>query len=233
MSHAFDVRVTEFAEFREVPGVWSPERFEALLEDLDYGGTSGIDPNELREMCLLSLSMLPPDEAAEVVLRHQFGSRLRDGQIRNHSHEMLDEKLWEEHADMDLHEDFFHAGSLLFAAHPDDFPTPDAVRIRLRVEACTRAAREQLAEGVHESWVIRLMADGMDEHCVLHRLFEDELAGKRFSSPADVIWIMEAIPIDEQSMWIDVVSSGYWLDPLREAHPFESSAKPDRAAKVA
>ena len=177
MQTEFRVTVRSFSNLLETEGARTTEHYAALLDAMDYGDRSGLNDDELREMCIMSLQDLEPTEAAYVVLKHDMGDVLRDGQARNLASEMLDEKLWEEYADSSLHERMFNAGSLLYEAFPRSFPKPDAVQVELEVVAANQAARELLVPSPNESFLVRLLADGMEGNAVLHRLYGKELKG--------------------------------------------------------
>jgi len=53
---------------------------------MEFGDQSELSPDDLREMCLMSLQDLEPDEAAYLLLKHVIGDGLRDGQLRQMSH---------------------------------------------------------------------------------------------------------------------------------------------------
>ncbi len=227
MTSRFGVEVLSFSNILEIDGARTEKDFAVLLEAMEYGDQSGLNGAELREMCLLSLQGLKPVDAAYLVLKHDMGDVLRDGQIRNLASEMLDEKLWEEYANSSLHERLFNTGSLLYAAFPQSFPEPDAVRVVLQVKTVSTAATALLIPAPHESLLVRLLADGMDGHAALHRLFGDELGGKSFPTADEIVWIVRAEPIDEVTAKLEVISSGYWLDALNRTDFYESSAYAD------
>ncbi len=234
MKTEFDVTISEIDVLSEIADVWQPQHFTAMLDDMDYGETSGMSPAELREMCLLSLQDLEPADAAAVVLRCRFGDRLREGQVRNCSHEMLDEKHWEQYAEMSFHEDFFHVGSLLYEAFPREFPTPDAAHVCLEVKARDKTGKELLQAGVDEAFVVRLLADGMSDDAVLHRLFEDQIAGGPFPEAESIIWSFQQERVEDSTLTLNVLSSGYWLDSLLHVENFVShSPQRGSAEKVA
>ena len=166
MKTEFDVRIVTIDVLEKLSESWQDSHFSEMLLKMDYGDTSEMSSAELREMTLMSLQERDPAEAAEVVLKCRFGDRLRDGQIKNCSHEMLDEKLWEHYAEMSLHADFFHAGSLLFEAFPREFPTPDAVRIQLEVQARNAAGIEILSHPVAEPFVVLLARPAERRGCL-------------------------------------------------------------------
>lgn len=227
MNNLFRVRVLGFSNIREIEGARSADDFAALLDAMEYGDQSGMSDDERREMCLLSLQDLEPAEAAYLVLKHDMSDVLRDGQMRNIAGEMLDEKLWEEYANPTLHERLFNVGSLLHAAFPRAFPEPDAVRAVLEVTAANPSARALLMPAPNESFLVRLLADGMDASSVLHRLYGEQLVGKSFPNADEIVWIVRTQAAGDDTMRIEVISSGYWLDALNGTKSYESSAYAD------
>jgi len=219
------VRIVDFSTLREIEGARSGDDFAALLDAMEFGDTAGMSADELREMCVMSLQDRRPEEAAELILKHDLGDRLRDGQIRNIASEMLDDKMWEEYSDMSLHERLFNVGSLLYEAFPRAFPEPDVVRVRLEVVAVNEAGRAELTRASRESFLVRLLADGMDAGSVLHRLFDEQLAGRPFPEAETIVWTARIDPVDERTAKVDVISSGYWLDALGGVESYESSAR--------
>ncbi len=227
MGNRFTVSVLEFEELREIPGVRTPENLGSLLDAMEFGERSGLGAGDLREMCLMSLQDRGARDAAATVLTHDLSDRLTTGQISNMAGDMLDEKLWEHYADMSLHERLFHVGSLLWSALPDSFPEPDAVRVRLEIRAGNDAAAEVLEQPLHESLLVRLLADGMSDRSVLHRLFDAQLAGRSFPEADSVVWIVDAAIVDARTQVVSVTSSGQWLDALRDARTYGSAAYAD------
>jgi hypothetical protein len=227
MKPNFSVRVSNFTLLDEISGSWQIADYQSLLTELDYGDVSEIESGELRDMCLMSLQDLGPEGAAAVLLRYRLGDQLSKGQIDNISHEMLDEKMWEEYVNESLHEQMFVIGSFLYAAFPNIFPEPDAVQVHLEVIAENAAAREELRQSNDETFVVRLLADGMDTTSTLRRLFETELAGGSFAKADTLIWIVQTESVDERTTNISVISSGYWLDALRETKTYTSHAFAD------
>lgn len=227
MTTRFRVRVLSFSNILEIEGARPVSDYAALLEAMEYGDIAGLRDDDIRDMCILSLQDMEPEEAAYLVLRNDLPDVLRDGQMRNMATEMLDEKLWEEYADSSLHERLFTVGSLLFKAFPRSFPEPDAVRATLEVTALNASAKELLTPSPDESFLVRLLADGMDSHAVLHRLYGDELKGNAFPDADQVVWIVRTDSVADDVMTIEVISSGYWLDALNETDSYESNAYAD------
>lgn len=227
MKTEFRVRVLSFSNIMEIEGARTVDHYAALLDAMDYGDQSGLSDDDKREMCLLALQGLEPEEAAYQVLKHDMGDVLRDGQMRNIAGEMQEEKLWEEYSNSALHERLFTVGGLLYAAFPNLFPKPDAVRVELEVTAVNAAAKVLLTPAPDETFVVRLLADGMEPDAVLHRLYGDQLAGTSFPEAAEVVWIVRAVPAGDNVMTIEIISSGYWLDPLDGTRSYDSTAYAD------
>ncbi len=227
MTNNFHVQLLDFSNLREIEGAWTSDDFAALLDAMEYGDQSGMGGDELREMCLMSLQDLEPEDAAYLVLKHDMGDVLREGQLRNMANEMLDEKLWEEYVDPAFHERLFNVGSLLYAAFPRTFPEPDAVCVKLEVTSADAASGTLLTASPNESFLVRLLGDGMDAHAVLHRLYGEQLTGSSFPNADEVVWIVRTEAIGEDVMNIEVISSGYWLDALDRTRSYESTAYAD------
>lgn len=69
---------------------------------MEYGDQTGMTEDEKREICITPLQDMEPVDAACLILKHNMADVLRDSQIRNIGHEMLEEKLWEEYSDSSL-----------------------------------------------------------------------------------------------------------------------------------
>ncbi len=227
MKPKFALVVEEFRVIREIEGSWTSDDFKKLLELMEFEQAAETSDEDLREFCLMSLQDLKPRDAARLVLGHRLGDSLNAGQIENVSHEMLDEKLWEEFADVALHERMFHVGSLLHQVSPGSFPVPDAVCVQLVVTAENGPARELLAGSINESLVVRLIADGMDDSSTLRRMFGEQLSGNAFPEADKIIWTIAVTTESADVRRIEIVSSGLWLDALRDTRSFDSAAHAD------
>ena len=227
MKHKFHVELSGFSILEEIPGTWTTKEYSDLLSIMEYGSTDGMDEDELKEMCLLSLQDFEPEEAAAIVLEYCLGNQLSAGQIQNLSVEMLDEKLWEEHADMALHERLFIVSSIMYSAFPNAFPEPDAVKASFSVSATDDSGRHVLLNSMTESFLIRLLASGMDEDTALNRLFEEQLAGNTFPEAEFIIWITNSESSANDTFRVEVISSGTWLDALRDTKSFSAVAWSD------
>ncbi len=223
----FRLEVLGFSILEEIEGSWTEADFQRLSARLELDDLSGLSAAEQRELCVLALGDLEPAAAAELLLQQRLGDALTQGQLRNASQEMLDEKLWEEYADMPLHERFFHVGSLLYQAFPRAVPTPDAVEVRVQVTAADAAGLRLLSAPLHESLLVRLLADGMPDSAPLNRVFGDSVRGQPFPEAESIVWIFSSGPLEGTTQEFKLIGSGYWFDALRETKSYGSSARPD------
>ncbi|RAJ10213.1 hypothetical protein [Arenibacter echinorum] len=217
----YKINLKKFETIRELPNAWGSENYMELLGIMEFGDTANIPNSELKEMCMLSLTDFEPPEAAEIVLGYLFKEVLSSSQIANLSHEMLHEKMWEEYADLSLHEQFFNAGQLLFQAFNGKFPQPEALRFKVEIED---AKKEDMSvfKSNFEASLIRLLAAGMPKNTLLNRLFSEQLEGQDFPDAKDIIWQYNSETISDKLMGIEVISSVYWFHDLKFTDPFEA-----------
>lgn len=212
----------------ELPGAWTPPDFVRLLSQLDYEGAESLPAEELKDMASLALSDVKPEEAVETLLELRLGERLTKGQRRNLSEEMKDERLWEEYAEINCHEELFNVACMLYWTFPQLFPEPDVTRIRLKTTAMDAASEANL-RAPSSSFIARLLNDGMNERNTIYRLFDEQMASRRFPEAEDVIWTFEATVYEatERSVELTIHTSWQWVDELKGVDRFESTARSD------
>ena len=215
MKPIFDVSILTIQEIHSLPDAWSHADYQNILERADFDDWSELDPSELKEYTLLTLQDLEPDEAAELVLKHKFQDRLKDGQIQNMAHEMMEEKLWEEYSDIRFHKELYHCSVLMRAVFPRQFPETDAMKCQLAVSAQHQSGKE-LIHHLDKPFLARLIAHGMDDHAVINRLFDEQIAGASFAEAESIIWDF-ASDVAEDKATVTIYSSTYWLHDLNEA----------------
>ena len=212
------VKVLGFKELSALEDDWTSADFTALLEKLDMDGGAALTAEEAREMCLLALSDLEPEDAAAALMSYKLGDKLTEGQIRNYSNECQFEKLWEQSSEMELHQPMFAVASLLAQINDQQFPTPDALRVKLQVE-CSGDEAPEFESPIDPAFVLRLLSAGMDDGAILKRLFHEQLEAGRFSEAASLVWDVTSTR-NATGVEVTVTSSGYWLDGLRETEGF-------------
>jgi hypothetical protein len=226
MTPLFKVELLKFSTITELSNAWNESTYKELLEIMDYGDTSDISLNDLKETCLILLSENEPEEAAEIILKYIFKHRLTAGQISNLSNEMQDEKMWEEYADLSFHEDFFNATQLLYETYNGKFPHPEAVQFKIKLFAKNN---EDLLifNSNAEATLIRLLVKGMPENTLINRLYKEEIAGNEFKEAKDIIWQLEKEEIDVNSLVFTITSSLYWFKDFKYVEDFEAATHID------
>lgn len=218
----FTVKRLSFQHLAALPNAWQPADYLALLTALDYDSPEAIAPAELREMTQLALTDLEPAEAAKVVLTYLFAEDLTNGQLDQLAHQLQTEKLWEENPNFALHQGFFNATQLLYEAYNGKFPHPQAVEFTVQLTADDPAGLAALG---HEpaAALLRLLAPGLSDRALLHRLFGDQLAGGEFPEAAAILWQLTPSEQSETSVVYDIISSDYWLEEFKFADTYEAT----------
>ena len=227
MKTSFKVEKLNFNSIQELPNSWNNQNYSDLLDLMDSGDSSELAPEELKEFCLMSLADNEPEDAAKIVLEYVFKSRLSKGQIDNLSNEMLDEKMWEEYADMSMHEDFFNVNQLLYQAYNGKFPNPKAVMFDVKV---TTNSEKDLSvfNNSPEASLIRLLVRGLSENTLIYRLFEEQVEGFEFKDAKDIIWQLTIEKKDEKVLVFNIISSSYWFHDFKHVNTFEGTTHADK-----
>ncbi|QHI39127.1 hypothetical protein IMCC3317_45280 [Kordia antarctica] len=231
MKTLYTVNISKFSTIEELPNAWTDRNYIELLEEMDYGDSSTIDPAELREMCMMAITDNEPNEAAKILLDYIFKDELNDGQKENLSHEMIDEKLWEQYAELSMHEAFFNVGQLLYQSYNGKFPHPEAVRFQASIEAKNSHDLE-IFEDQDEATILRLLTKGMPENTLINRLFKDEIEGEEFSEAKNIIWQLKKMGAEGNSLTFEIISSLYWFHDLKYIESFEGTTHPDEDEPV-
>lgn len=221
MKASFTVEILDYKVLKELPNAWEQENYLELLEALDFEDTSGIAPYELKEMCMMALTDNEPEKAARIVIDYVFKDRLKSGQKDNLSNEITKEKIWEEYADLSMHEDFFNVTQLLYEAFNGKFPHPQAVSFQVQVTAKKESDLDLFEENI-EATLLRLLVKGMPENTLINRLFKDDITGTHFSEAKDIIWQLKKQEPKGNSVVFEVISSTYWFHDLKFVKTFNS-----------
>jgi hypothetical protein len=224
MKIKYHVSCPEFKTIKELQGFWTNQKYKDILDLLDFPDVESIEQNELKDMCYMALTDNEPEESAKIVLEYIFKDKLNDGQISNLSHEIVSEKLWEEYADLSLHEDFYNVTQLLYDAYNGKFPNPNAVRFTVNVKANKAEDLDVFSKDLEAS-LIRLLAQGMPENTLLKRLFEDQLNGEDFIDAKDIIWQYTQTKNDNE-ITFTLLSSTYWFLDFKYVDSFEAELSP-------
>lgn len=226
MKKTFNVTRVSFKSIAELPGYWTETKYLDLLELMDFDNPTALDKSEIKDMCLMSLTDNEPEDAAKIVLNYVFGTILNKGQIDNLSNEMLEEKLWEEYADLSLHEEFFAVHQLLYDAFEGTFPYAEAVAFQIKIEETSKNGLA-IFDTYPESTLVRLLVGGLPNNNVIHRLFDDKIDGDTFAEARDIIWQLKMSKNEQNELIADIISSHYWFKDLKFVDGFEAETHAD------
>ena len=221
MKTVFGIKLLEYKTIQELPDAWCIDDYKALLDALDYGDVSDIPEQDLKEMCFMYLSENEPEDAASIVLNYVFEDRLNSGQKENLSHEMLDEKMWEEYADIAMHEEFFNVHEFLYKAYNGKFPHPEALSFQIEVSAKNNQALSIFEKNL-EATLLRILVQGMPENTLISRLYDEQLEAGAFDEAEDIIWQLSKQIIDSNCLVFSIISSSYWFKDLKFVEDFEA-----------
>jgi len=224
----YKVHVLELEDIHEMPGGWTNEKYLELLKFLEADNPEAIPKNELRDMAAMALIDFEPEEAAEKVLEFRFGDDFNAGQRENIAVDARRIALWERYPDVKFHEEMFNVGYILNLAFPMKFRQPGVARIKLEVKALNHDSAEALKDP-DSAFVARMLANGMDNHNTIYRLYQENVEGEEFSDAEDIIWRYDANSYneEEQTNTIVIYTSWNWVDELKGVEEFESAAYND------
>ena len=217
----YRVGVDEFEELAELEQSWMPADYVSILASLDIADAENIDATELKDMTLFALQDLNPPDAAAVLLKYKVGTKLSAGQIRNYSIESQHERLWEQSADLSLHQDMFAVASMLNSVNAMAFPVPDALRVTFTVQCDDVSKLAIFNSDMDRAILLRMISAGMNESAILNRLFGDQIATGKVADADSIVWQIAIEQSDPATLKIRITSSAYWLRALRETESFE------------
>lgn len=221
MKTGFKIERLKSKTLHVLDNAWTLQNYKELLDLMEYGDTDSLQADDAKDLCLMSLSDYEPEDACSLVLSYVLGEKLNEGQINNLSHEMQEEKMWEEYADISLHESFFNVGQLLYQAYNGKFPHPESVYFQLKITA-NKAFDLQLFDTEIEEAIVRLLAQGMPANSKINRLYPEELKGADFPEAKDIIWQYKKSATEGNWLTFDIISSLYWFEELKYIESFEA-----------
>jgi hypothetical protein len=226
MQAKFTVQIDSFQKISKIPNAWSDEDYRALLSIMDFDDdVEKMDAAELREMCIMSLNDLEPAEAAKAVLTHLF-PELSKGKVDQISHDMLDDRSWEEYPDCLFHERFFSAYALLREAFNGTFAKPTGVEFAITVTAEHVEDMAIFDESLHSS-IVRLLASGQGDDALINRLYEDQIKGTQFPEAPGLVWQLKQIADAGLTRQFSLVSSYFWMENFEQMDGFQAVSHAD------
>lgn len=230
MSKLFQVSVLEMKKIYDLPGTWTEADYHGLLTQLEIDDVDDIAGEDLLDILLMALQDLEPEEAGDQVLAYKLRQSVTPGSRQNIVQDLLEgQRPWEETSDIRLHGRIFAASLLLYKALPKLFPRPDMMQVKLRLQGLKPEAKDLLGEAPEAAFVTRILADGMDEHSILERLFAEQLAAHSFPEAEGIVWLAEFSEAADDGLAavLTVYSSQHWLHDIEDVDEFESNAYND------
>jgi hypothetical protein len=160
---------------------------------------------------------------------------LSSGVRQNLVDDLEDDRPWEQFASVYKQAGIFEAMVLLQQVFPQRYGIPDAVRLRLSVQATDAEAAACLRNGPSAPFILRLLASGMPDDAVLKRLYLSELQSDAFADAGAILWMIHRVNAGDvsepASLACDVYSSWQWLAPLEHSIAWEGVGWPDGRLK--
>ncbi|MBN2864848.1 MAG: hypothetical protein JXK16_02460 [Thiotrichales bacterium] len=230
MRTKFDVDVLSFKKIKVLEGAWTTDDYQKMLEIMEMeDGVEQMNPSEIKEMCLMSLSDNEPHDAANVVLTHLFSNTLSAGKIEQLSHQMPDDRMWEQYSDIMAHEKLFNAYALLREAFNGTFTQPNGVKFTVKLHA-QHAESFNVFDDFAEAPLVRVLACGLPESAILNRLYEDPLVGDEFPEAEGVLWQLNKLEQTKNDATYEIISSAFWFGALEDVTEFKAETHADKIA---
>lgn len=227
----FHVEVLALKKVYDLPDSWCDDDYRSLLNQLEIEDIDELSGSDLLDILIMGLQDMEPEEAADLVLAHKLPARVTPGTRRNIIDDFMEQRRpWEEASDIRLHARIFSAGVLLSKTFPPIYGKPDVMKLTLQLKPMKPEALKLLQAPLEPAFITRLLADGMDEHSILERLFDEQLAAHAFPEAEGIIWLTEygnpPKSIGDQTL-LTLYSSVHWLEHMESTTEFESSAYND------
>ena len=198
----FTIRLNKIKSIDKIEEAWTIEDYINLLELFEYSDAKSIPETDLFDMLAMAMSDFEPEEAAEIVLKYKLGDKLKSGQIKNLSQEMLEDKVAEEYPDIAFHYPLFNINQLLHDCYNGKFPRTLAsvIEIKLFFKGEIDVTKEI---------IIRSLSDLLSEKSLLKRLFNEQLDSSKELKDADsIVWELKLIGENTYR----IITSDYWLN---------------------
>ncbi|WP_292900891.1 hypothetical protein [Nonlabens sp.] len=200
----YDVSLLDVTSINEIEGRWSHDDYMALLNVFEFGDPGEATDQDLKELLYMAISDFEPQIAAALILQHQLGEELNQGQIEQISHDMLKENVAEHYSDISFHSRLFDINELLYKAYNGKFPHAKASVIKVQL-----VPHHKTDMVVDEAIALKCLAPIINDHSVMKRLYNNQLAGKEeFVEAAAIIWYFKTLENDEY----EIITSHYWIN---------------------
>lgn len=200
----FKVTLIDVTSINQIEGKWTNEDYIELLKLFEFGDTSGIDVKDLKEFLFLAITDFEPQEAAALLLHHQLGDELNEGQIEQISNDMLKENVAEHYSDISFHSRLFDINELLYKAYNGKFPLAQASVITIKIEPT-----QETETDIDKAIALKCLAPLINDHAIIKRLYKDQIAGEiPFPEANELLWYFKPLKNDVY----EIITSNYWIN---------------------
>ena len=213
-----NVTPIEVKRIKRLQDSWSLDDFKAII-DLLGGEYTDLSPTEVEEYMELMISDNDVSDSAYEVLKYVLQDKLNEGQLRNLSNEMEDDKMWEEFSDMSCHKEIFRVNQLLYRAYNGKVPNGEATVIELKASSKDPDFIKLLMKKDADA-VFRLIMGGTDSHSKTHRLYGSE-KNSYITDAKHILWHIKSHQESENEVMLKVTSSSYWMDSYQDDAAYE------------
>ncbi|MCF8367529.1 MAG: hypothetical protein K9G76_00710 [Bacteroidales bacterium] len=198
----FTIRLKNIKSIDKIDGYWNKQDYINLLELFNFPDAKNLPDADLFDMLSMAISDYEPEEAAEVVLKYKLSNILKEGQIKNLSNEMLEDKIAEEYPDISLHFPLFNINQLLYDAYNGKFPRTLASVIDFELVFKSKIE-------ITKEIVLRTISDMLSEKSLLKRLYNEQLdSDKELNDAEGIIWELKLTGENT----FRLITSDYWLN---------------------
>ncbi|MGC1205541.1 MAG: hypothetical protein WA839_11730 [Flavobacteriaceae bacterium] len=195
----YHIIINSIKSVDQFESAWSNDDYIALLNEFGFDDTETSNTNELLELLFMAISDFEAEEAAAIILTYKLSDKLSQNQIEQISHEMLQDKISEEYADISLHHQLFNINQLLYKAYNGTFPNAKATIIEFEISPNKDLSKEIILKAFNTS---------LSNNNVIKRLYTNQLAGKEeFDEAEHIIWDLK--PNGENAFIL--TTSEYWI----------------------
>lgn len=225
MNATFELIIMELKSVHNIPELWTDLIYRQILQDAEFDDIHEIDLSELPDYTVMALQDLKPENAAEVVLG-SLTSGLSKGVRQNLAYDLKEQPMWEAFDTLAYHQPIFTAAVLLNRAFPKVYPRPEIARLILKLTAVNKPACK-LLDHPSPLLVARLLAEGMEAHSTLRRLYSNQLENGRFPDAPSIIWETQVRSHTlETADWV-IYAPWYWLRPLQSIRAYTATVAPE------
>ena len=195
----YHIIITSVKTVNELKEAWTNEDYIVLLDKFGLEDAGESSTEELLELLAMAISDFEPEEAASIVLDYKLSEQLNENQIEQISHEMLQDKISEEYADIALHHQLFNINQLLYKAYNGTFPNAKATIVEFEISPNKEVTKEN---------VLKAFNTNLASNNVIKRLYAKELAGKdKFDEAESIIWSLTSNTQNSYTL----TTSEYWM----------------------